>query len=208
MHSIDLRETEKPNLSGNSAKRRLRRVDFPTPLGPETTRGRKNSDIWQVCVDEGCVPGRKRKGESKHACISTEQPSPLCARRCPNCVYSVRAVIHSSVLSNDDDDDDPCALSCAFTRDVAALLHRPSLLPRRAFLPSFFHYGRAVLQTRGSLPLGLKHFVADPVPLIPFNQPVDFEGDVNLFHFVLLKSIGKGAFGKVDPSFISNTAIR
>jgi len=26
---------------------------------------------------------------------------------------------------------------------------------------------------------------------------VDFEGDVNLFHFILLKSVGKGAFGKV-----------
>ncbi len=115
MHSIDLRETEKPNLSGNSAKRRLRRVDFPTPLGPETTRGRKNSDIWQVCVDEGCVPVRKRKGESKHACISTEQPSPLCARRCPNCVYSVRAVIHSSVLSTTTTTTTP-ALSLAHSR--------------------------------------------------------------------------------------------
>ncbi|KAF8585440.1 kinase-like protein [Ramaria rubella] len=28
-------------------------------------------------------------------------------------------------------------------------------------------------------------------------EPVDFEGDVNLFHFVLLRSVGKGAFGKV-----------
>ncbi|KAH7914616.1 kinase-like domain-containing protein [Hygrophoropsis aurantiaca] len=28
-------------------------------------------------------------------------------------------------------------------------------------------------------------------------QPVDFEGDVNLFHFVLLRCVGKGAFGKV-----------
>ncbi|KIJ61970.1 hypothetical protein HYDPIDRAFT_95500 [Hydnomerulius pinastri MD-312] len=27
--------------------------------------------------------------------------------------------------------------------------------------------------------------------------PVDFEGDVNLFHFVLLRCVGKGAFGKV-----------
>lgn len=28
-------------------------------------------------------------------------------------------------------------------------------------------------------------------------QPIDFEGDVNLFHFVLLRCVGKGAFGKV-----------
>lgn len=30
----------------------------------------------------------------------------------------------------------------------------------------------------------------------PF-QPVDFDGEVNLFHFVLLRCVGKGAFGKV-----------
>ncbi|KAI0924059.1 hypothetical protein AcV5_009419 [Taiwanofungus camphoratus] len=28
-------------------------------------------------------------------------------------------------------------------------------------------------------------------------QPIDFDGDVNLFHFVLLRCVGKGAFGKV-----------
>jgi len=28
-------------------------------------------------------------------------------------------------------------------------------------------------------------------------QPVDFDSDVNLFHFVLLRCVGKGAFGKV-----------
>ena len=28
-------------------------------------------------------------------------------------------------------------------------------------------------------------------------QPVDFDGEVNLFHFVLLRCVGKGAFGKV-----------
>ncbi|KAG8781214.1 hypothetical protein FRC16_002915, partial [Serendipita sp. 398] len=27
--------------------------------------------------------------------------------------------------------------------------------------------------------------------------PIDFDGEVNLFHFVLLRSVGKGAFGKV-----------
>ena len=36
-----VRETEKANLSGNSAKRRLRRVLLPVPEGPERTRGRK-----------------------------------------------------------------------------------------------------------------------------------------------------------------------
>jgi len=36
-------------------------------------------------------------------------------------------------------------------------------------------------------------------PLINWTslQPIDFDGDVNLFHFVLLRSVGKGAFGKV-----------
>lgn len=28
-------------------------------------------------------------------------------------------------------------------------------------------------------------------------QPIDFDGEVNLFHFILLRSVGKGAFGKV-----------
>ncbi|KAG6908427.1 hypothetical protein DXG01_004652 [Tephrocybe rancida] len=28
-------------------------------------------------------------------------------------------------------------------------------------------------------------------------MPIDFDGDVNLFHFVLLRCVGKGAFGKV-----------
>ncbi|KAF9054332.1 kinase-like domain-containing protein [Panaeolus papilionaceus] len=29
------------------------------------------------------------------------------------------------------------------------------------------------------------------------SQPIDFEGEVNLFHFLLLRCVGKGAFGKV-----------
>ncbi|RDB20883.1 Serine/threonine-protein kinase 32A [Hypsizygus marmoreus] len=28
-------------------------------------------------------------------------------------------------------------------------------------------------------------------------QPIDFDGEINLFHFVLLRCVGKGAFGKV-----------
>lgn len=38
-----IRETLKPNLSGNSVKRRWSRVLFPTPEGPESTSGRKKS---------------------------------------------------------------------------------------------------------------------------------------------------------------------
>lgn len=30
-------------------------------------------------------------------------------------------------------------------------------------------------------------------------DPIDFEGETNLFHFYLLRSVGKGAFGKVSP---------
>lgn len=45
-------------------------------------------------------------------------------------------------------------------------------------------------------------------PVVPsLSQPVDFEGDVNLFHFVLLRCVGKGAFGKVlttPPLFASH----
>ena len=42
-----------------------------------------------------------------------------------------------------------------------------------------------------------------PDPLKPFPhiylclQPIDFDGEVTLFHFVLLRCVGKGAFGKV-----------
>lgn len=36
----DIRDTLKPKVSGKSAKRRARRVPFPTPDGPNTTRGR------------------------------------------------------------------------------------------------------------------------------------------------------------------------
>ena len=32
---------------------------------------------------------------------------------------------------------------------------------------------------------------------LSFLQVIDFDGDVNLFHFVLLRCVGKGAFGKV-----------
>jgi serine/threonine kinase 32 len=32
---------------------------------------------------------------------------------------------------------------------------------------------------------------------VPPLQAIDFDGEVNLFHFFLLRSVGKGAFGKV-----------
>lgn len=32
------------------------------------------------------------------------------------------------------------------------------------------------------------------------SQPIDFDGEVTLFHFRLLKVVGKGAFGKVCPA--------
>ena len=44
------RETLKPNLSGNSAKRRWRRVLLPTPDGPEMTRGRPKSVLAVVDI--------------------------------------------------------------------------------------------------------------------------------------------------------------
>lgn len=40
MGGADGRETEKPKVSGWSAKRRLRMVDLPEPEGPEMTMGR------------------------------------------------------------------------------------------------------------------------------------------------------------------------
>jgi len=36
----DIRETENPNVSGCSAKRRFRIVDLPEPEGPDMTIGR------------------------------------------------------------------------------------------------------------------------------------------------------------------------
>lgn len=44
------RETLKPNLSGNSANRRWSRVLFPTPEGPERTRGRRKSERGDMPV--------------------------------------------------------------------------------------------------------------------------------------------------------------
>ena len=49
--AVDIRETEKPNLSGWSAKRRWRRVLLPTPDGPDMTSGRRKSGRGDmVCI--------------------------------------------------------------------------------------------------------------------------------------------------------------
>ena len=31
-----------------------------------------------------------------------------------------------------------------------------------------------------------------------FSEPIDFDGEVNLYHFDLHRAVGKGAFGKVS----------
>lgn len=49
-----------------------------------------------------------------------------------------------------------------------------------------------MLQTRGEPTFHAPVFNADP------RQAIDFDGEVNLFHFYLLRSVGKGAFGKVS----------
>ena len=36
-----------------------------------------------------------------------------------------------------------------------------------------------------------------------FSNPVDFDGEVTLYHFDLLRAVGKGAFGKVFMSHIT-----
>lgn len=43
MGGLDVRETEKPKVSGWSLKRRVRIVDLPEPEGPEITIGRR---VW------------------------------------------------------------------------------------------------------------------------------------------------------------------
>lgn len=47
---MDVRDTLKPNLSGNSEKRRCNRVLFPTPEGPEMTSGLMISESIVVVV--------------------------------------------------------------------------------------------------------------------------------------------------------------
>jgi len=49
----DIRETENPNVSGYSAKRRFKIVDLPEPEGPEMTIGRVDAILpfyYQRCL--------------------------------------------------------------------------------------------------------------------------------------------------------------
>ena len=77
----------------------------------------------------------------------------------------------------------------------------PPIPPPRSRRPN----GCRVLQTAGmvqSLP-----FTTSNTPfteLIPFSliKPIDFDAEVTLFHFNLLRCVGKGAFGKVCAAFL------
>lgn len=44
----------------------------------------------------------------------------------------------------------------------------------------------------------LRYDVSGTVGVGLICQAIDFDGEVNLFHFYLLRSVGKGAFGKVS----------
>ena len=50
----DVRETEKPKVSGWSLKRRVRIVDLPVPEGPDITIGRR---VWDAGLLEGGIEG-------------------------------------------------------------------------------------------------------------------------------------------------------
>ena len=51
---FDVRETEKPKVSGWSLKRRVRIVDLPEPEGPDITIGRR---VWGAGSSEGAIEG-------------------------------------------------------------------------------------------------------------------------------------------------------
>lgn len=69
-----LRETLKPNLSGNSAKRRFRRVLLPTPDGPDRTRGRRKLAAAMETNKRGSKKGYSVTG---HRQVVTENNSAL-----------------------------------------------------------------------------------------------------------------------------------
>ena len=50
----DVRETEKPKVSGWSLNRRVRIVDLPEPEGPDITIGRR---VWVAGLLEGGIEG-------------------------------------------------------------------------------------------------------------------------------------------------------
>lgn len=43
--------------------------------------------------------------------------------------------------------------------------------------------------------------------MMAHTQSIDFDGEVNLFHFYLLRSVGKGAFGKVSDFVMPPCAV-
>ena len=132
-----VRETLNPKRSGNSRKRRWRRVLFPTPEGPERTSGRRHMGVKVT----GVTTLLYYKFPSQLLIISSANiPSPNHGR-----------------ITN--------------------------------------HNGCSMLQCT-SEPIIIHRFHS----LTP-HQPIDFDGEVNLFHFVLLRCVGKGAFGKVGLSF-------
>ena len=51
---LDVRETEKPKVSGWSLNRRVRIVDLPEPEGPDITIGRR---VWSAGLLEGVIDG-------------------------------------------------------------------------------------------------------------------------------------------------------
>jgi len=40
-----------------------------------------------------------------------------------------------------------------------------------------------------------------------FSEPVDFDSEVNLFHFELHRAVGKGAFGKVSGRYNRSASV-
>ena len=96
-----------------------------------------------------------------------------------------------------------CSCSHSFPFSCASFWR----LTFRSTRPSNAH---PVLPPRGEFFVCITRFIppfANHSP-VPFRQPVDFDGDVNLFHFVLLKSVGKGAFGKVGQVSWSSVVIQ
>lgn len=83
-------------------------------------------------------------------------------------------------------------------------------LSRSPPTPSHFHFplrcpnGCRMLQTTGIVQFSPPIWSQTPRSLMlcsPTHQPIDFDGEVNLFHFNLLRCVGKGAFGKVLHRF-------
>ena len=59
--SGSLRETLNPNLVGWFAKSLVRRVDFPTPDGPDSTKGLRKSEAMVAEDIVDCIRGGGRR---------------------------------------------------------------------------------------------------------------------------------------------------